>query len=62
MPKGLTPTEQLRQEREARGRLIQRASAGDKEALRILAAAPHRMRVYTPEEREAYIKKQKQGV
>ena len=56
----LSPTEQLRQEREARGRLIQRASAGDKEALRILAADPHRMRVYTPKEREAYIKEQKQ--
>ena len=59
MANGRTQTEQLRQEREARGRLIQRASAGDKEALKILADAPHRMRVYTPEEREAYIKKQK---
>lgn len=57
MPNGRTQTERLRQEREARGLLIQRASAGDKEALEILAAAPYRLRVYTPEEREAHTRK-----
>ena len=50
----LTPKERLAQEREARYQLIQRASGGDEEALKLLAGAPYNMRVYTPEEREAY--------
>ncbi len=55
----LTPKEQLTQEREARYRLIQRASGGDEEALKLLAGAPYHMRVYTPEEREAYTEEHK---
>ena len=50
--------EAMAKEREARYRLIQRASAGDEEARKTLAAPPYRMRVYTPEEREAYLKEQ----
>ena len=50
--------EKIAKEREARYRLIQRASAGDEEARKTLAAPPYRMRVYTPEEREAYLKEQ----
>ena len=49
-------TEQRAQEREARYRLIQRASAGDEEARKELADGPQHLRVYTPEERKAYIK------
>ena len=56
MAKGLTQKEKLIQEREARYELIQRASAGDEEARKTLASGPHSLRVYTPEEREAYIK------
>ena len=47
--------QQVVEEREARYQLIQRASGGDEEARKILAAAPHRLRVYTPAEREAFI-------
>ena len=50
-------TEQRLQAREARYRLIQRASAGDEEARKELVSGPEHLRVYTPEEREAYIKK-----
>ena len=59
MAKQLTHKEQLAKQREARHRLIQRASEGDEEAREILAAAPYHLRVYTPKEREAYIKEQK---
>ena len=51
-----TATEKRAQEREARYQLIQRASAGDEKARKTLAGEAHRLRVYTPEEREAYIK------
>ena len=51
--------EEIAREREARYRLIQRASAGDEEARKKLAGPPYRLRVYTPEEREAYIKAQR---
>ena len=50
--------EKLAKEREARYRLIQRASAGDEEARKKLAGSPYNLRVYTPEEREAYLKEQ----
>ncbi len=50
--------EKLAREREARYRLIQRASAGDAEAQKKLAGPPYNLRVYTPEEREAYLKEQ----
>ena len=46
--------EAIAKEREARYRLIQRASAGDEEARKTLEAPPYCMRVYTPEERKAY--------
>ena len=59
MAKKLTERERVEQAREARYQLIQRASGGDEEALKLLAGAPYHMRVYTPEEREAYIKKHK---
>ncbi|MDP6777312.1 MAG: hypothetical protein QGI83_11165 [Candidatus Latescibacteria bacterium] len=55
-PKKLTQKEQLALEREARHKLIQSASGGNKDALKKLAGAPYHLRVYTPEEREAYIK------
>ena len=48
--------EKIAREREARYRLIQRASAGDEEARKTLAGSPYNLRVYTPEEREAYLK------
>ena len=54
--KKLTARERLAQEREARYQVIQRASAGDEEARKELAGGPERLRVYTPEEREAFIK------
>ncbi len=57
-PKKLTQKEQLALEREARHKLIQSASEGNKEALKKLAGAPYHLRVYTPEEREAFIKGQ----
>ena len=60
MAKELTYKEQLTQEREARHRLIQKASAGDREARETLAGAPYRLRVFTPEEREAYIQEHKE--
>ena len=50
--------EKLAKEREARYRMIQRASAGDEEARKKLAGPPYKLRVYTPEEREAYLKEQ----
>ncbi len=50
--------EAMAKEREARYRMIQRASAGDEEARKTLEAPPYRLRVYTPEEREAYQKEQ----
>ena len=59
MAKKLTQKEQLALEREARHKLIQSASEGNKEALKKLAGAPYHLRVYTPEEREAYISGQK---
>lgn len=46
--------EAIAKEREARYKLIQRASAGDEEARKLLEAPPYSMRVYTPEERKAY--------
>ena len=58
-PKKLTQKEQLALEREARHKLIQSASEGNKEALKKLSEPPYRLRVFTPEEREAYIKGQK---
>ena len=48
-------SEKVARGREARYRLIQLASAGDKEARRVLAGPPYRLRVYTPEERQAYV-------
>ena len=48
--------EKLAKERETRYRLIQRASAGDEEARKTLEAPLYNLRVYTPEEREAYLK------
>ena len=48
-------TEKIAREREARYQLIQRASAGDEEARKKLAGPPYKLRVYTPEEREAYL-------
>ena len=59
MTKKVTHFQRVAQEREARYRLIQRASGGDEEALKLLAGAPYHMRVYTPEEREAYTKEHK---
>ena len=59
MAKRMTEREQVTQKREARYRLIQRASEGDEEALKLLAGAPHHLRVYTPKERETYIEEQK---
>ena len=50
--------EKIAKEREARYRLIQRASAGDEEARKKLAGPPYNLRVYTPEEREAFLKEQ----
>ena len=47
-------TEKWAKEREARYQLIQHASAGDEEARKKLAGPPYNMRVYTPEEREAF--------
>ena len=55
----LTQNEQIKQEREARYLLIQRASEGDEEAQKLLADPPYRLRVYTPQERDTYIKKNK---
>ena len=49
---------EIARERGARYRMIQRASAGDEEARKTLAATPYRLRVYTPEKREAYLKEQ----
>jgi len=60
MAKGMTAKERLTKEREKRQRLIERASGGDEEALKTLAGAPYHLRVYTPKEREAYIKEQEQ--
>ena len=60
MAKGLTAKERLTLEREKRQLLIQRASGGDEEALKMLAGAPYHLRVYTPKEREDFIKAQKQ--
>ena len=48
--------EEIAKERVARFRLIQRASADDEEARKKLAGSPYNLRVYTPEEREAYLK------
>ncbi len=59
MVKRLTEREQVTKAREARYRLIQRASEGDEEALKLLAGAPYHLRVYTPEEREAYTEEHK---
>jgi hypothetical protein len=50
-------SEKIAKEREIRAQLIQRASAGDEEALHTLAAPPYRLRVYTPKERKDYLKK-----
>ena len=50
--------EKLAKEREARYRMIQRASAGDEEARKKLEGPPYNLRVYTPEEREAFLKEQ----
>ena len=50
--------EKIAKEREARYRLIQRASAGDEEVRKKLADPPYNLRVYTPEEREAFLKEQ----
>ena len=50
--------EEIAKEREARYQLIQRASAGDEEARKKLEDPPYKLRVYTPEEREAYLKEQ----
>ena len=48
--------EKIAKEREARYRMIQRASAGGEEARKKLEGSPYKLRVYTPEEREAYLK------
>jgi len=46
--------EAIAKEREERYKLIQRASAGDEKARKILEAPPYSLRVYTPEERKEY--------
>lgn len=46
--------EALAKKREERQKLIERASAGDEKARKILEAPPYSLRVYTPEERVAY--------
>jgi len=46
--------EEIAKAREARYQLIQRASAGDEKARKMLEAPPYSIRVYTPEERKAY--------
>ena len=46
--------EAIAKEREERYKLIQKASAGDEQARKMLEAPPYSMKVYTPEERKAY--------
>ena len=47
-------TEKQQEEGAKTRALVERAKAGDQEAVSILAAAPYRMRVYTNEEIETY--------
>lgn len=56
--KELTLAERKAQERAARTKLIQKASKGDQKALDTLAGPPYHMKVYSAEEREAYVKEQ----
>ena len=53
--------EELAKAREDRYELIQRASAGDEEARKILEAPPYSLRVYTPEERKAFEEEESQA-
>jgi hypothetical protein len=46
--------EAIAKEREDRYKLIQKASAGDEKARKLLEGPPYSMKVYTPEERKAY--------
>tara|TARA_B100001123_G_scaffold379865_3_gene449108 strand:+ start:1284 stop:1457 length:174 start_codon:yes stop_codon:yes gene_type:complete len=47
-------TEKQQEEGAKTRALVERAKAGDREAVNILAAAPYRMRVYTNEEIETF--------
>ena len=52
----LTLAERKAKEREERTKLIRKAGKGDKKALKILSGPPYHMKVFTPDEREEYMK------
>ena len=54
----MTLAERKAKEREERTKLIRKAGRGDKKALKLLSGPPYHMKVFTPEEREEYIKQQ----
>ncbi len=52
----MTLAERKAKEREERTKLIRKAGKGDKKALKILSGPPYHMKVFTPDEREEYMK------
>jgi hypothetical protein len=52
----MTLAERKAKEREERTKLIRKASKGDKKALKILSGPPYHMKVFTPEEREEFVR------
>jgi|TARA_Y100000994_G_scaffold222697_1_gene203140 hypothetical protein len=56
--KPMTLAERKAKEREERTKLIRKAGKGDKKALKVLSGPPYHMKVFTPEEREEYMKQQ----
>ena len=56
----MTLAERKAKEREERTKLIRKASKGDKKALKTLAGPPYHMKVFTPEEREEYMRQQEE--
>ena len=50
--------EEIAKARAKRYKLIQKASAGDEKARKMLEEPPHSLKVYTAEERKAYEKSQ----
>ena len=54
----MTLAERKAKEREERTKLIRKAGKVDKKALKVLSGPPYHMKVFTPEEREEYMKQQ----
>ena len=52
----MTLAERKAKEREERTKLIRKAGKGDKKALKILSGPPYHMKVFSPDEREEYMK------